>query len=67
MASIIVTAVIAIIALICGFKWLKWYVSTLGMAYYIEKNGYRQPNEDEMKECTQWVIRRLFKLDRNSL
>lgn len=50
-----------IVAFICAVNWLKWKVSTMAMVYYIQKNGYKLPSEQEMKECTQFVVKNLFK------
>lgn len=45
----------------CGVGWLNRYVSTAAMIYYLEKKGYTAPNDEEIRECTRWVIMRLLK------
>ncbi len=47
---------------ICAIKWLQYRIATLATVYYIEKNGYKQPNEKDMKECTMWVAKQMFKI-----
>lgn len=46
---------------ICAVGWLKNHITALTLAYYIEKKGYTQPNDEEIKECTQWVAEHLVK------
>ena len=46
----------------CGIGWLRRYISTAAIIYYIEKKGYIQPNDEEIKECTLWVAKQLFKV-----
>lgn len=50
-----------ITTVICGIGWLGRYISVLAIIYYIEKKGYTHPNDVEIKECTLWVVRKLFK------
>jgi len=47
---------------ICAVGWLARYISTAAMLYYIEKKGYIPPNDSEIKECTQWVVKQMFKM-----
>lgn len=47
---------------ICAIKWLQYRIATLAIVYYIEKNGYKQPNEKDMKECTMWVAKQMLKI-----
>ncbi len=49
------------IAVRCGIGWLTQYISTLSFIYYIEKNGYIQPSDAEIKECTFEMVKQLFK------
>lgn len=55
------TVIFAITTTICATKWLKWKTATLSMAYYIEKNQYKQPNSRDMEECTDFVVRNAVK------
>lgn len=54
--------VLMIIAvLFCVIKWIKWYISSAALIYYIEKKGYKLPNDKEMEECTAFVTKHLLK------
>ena len=50
-----------VISAFCAIKWLKWKVATLSMIYYIEKNQYKQPSDEEIKECTGFVVKNMIK------
>lgn len=54
-------AVLIFATILCASKWLKWKIATLSLAYYIEKNQYKQPSDDELKECTGFVVRSIIK------
>lgn len=54
-------AVLIFATILCAAKWMKWKVATLSLAYYIEKNQYRQPSGDDIKECTGFVVRNMIK------
>lgn len=47
---------------ICAVGWLIKHISVLALVYYIEKKGYTQPNNQEIRECTQWAAKKVFKL-----
>lgn len=55
------TILFTITTVICGIGWLKGSVSTVALIYYLEKKGYAQPNDEEIRECTLWAARYLFK------
>lgn len=50
-----------VITVICAFNWIKWKVATMSLIYYIEKNQYKTPDENDMKECTGFIVKNLFK------
>lgn len=54
-------AIFAITTAVCAVKWLKWKTATLSLVYYIEKNQYEQPNNIEIAECTDFVVRNAVK------
>ena len=56
-----ILAVVIFAVIFCASKWLKWKIATLSLAYYIEKNQYKQPSDDELKECTGFVVRSIIK------
>lgn len=55
------TAIFIITTLICAIGWITRYVSSAALIYYMEKTGYKLPNDKEMEECTRFVVRHLFK------
>lgn len=40
---------------------LKWKVLTLALIYYMEKNRHKVPSEEEMEECTGFVVKNMIK------
>lgn len=52
--------IIGFIAVLFLVLYLKWRIATLSIIYYIQKKGYAQPSDDEMAECSQWVIKKVF-------
>ena len=55
------TILLAVTAAVCAMGWLKRYISTCALLYYIAKKGYTQPNDEELKECTLWATNKIFK------
>lgn len=55
------TIILGIVAAIFAINSLKWKISTLALIYYIEKNQYKTPDEKDMRECTGFVGRNMFK------
>lgn len=51
------TTVFIISIAICAGKWLKWKIATIALIYYIEKNQHKLPSDEEMMECTDFVVR----------
>lgn len=49
--------------IIFAIGWIKYKVSSKAVIYYIEKNGYKQPNDKEIAECTQAVVKHMFKVN----
>jgi hypothetical protein len=56
----VVTGIFVITTIFCAVGWLKRYISTEAIIYYIEKKGYDQPNDLEISECTEWAVRKVF-------
>lgn len=40
---------------------LKWKISVWALLYYIEKNQYKFPSDEDLKECTGFVVDKMFK------
>lgn len=58
---LIAVIAVGIIAVIFAINSLKWKISTLALIYYIEKNQYKTPNDQDMRDCTGFVGRNMFK------
>ena len=54
-------AAVSVLAVVLFFSRMKWKIVTLSYIYYIEKKQYRHPDEKEMKECTAFVVKNMFK------
>lgn len=55
------TILFATTTAICAIGWLERYISCTAMIYYMKKNQYRLPSDCEIKECTDFVVKHLFK------
>lgn len=55
------TIIFAATTIICVLGWLKWKITALSLAYYLTKNRYPDPDEKEIRECTSFVIKNIFK------
>lgn len=55
-----ITIVLTATLIICALGWHTRYVSCMVLLYYIGKKGYEFPSEDEIKECTGYVTKRIF-------
>lgn len=55
------TGVFIITTIVCGIGWLNRYIGVLAILYYIERKGYIQPNDVELRECTLEAAKHLFK------
>ena len=55
------TILFVITTVICAIGWFSRYISCLNLIYYMEKNQYKLPNDQELKECTDFVMKHLFK------
>ena len=58
----VLTAILIILVLISAFMALKNKIAVRAITYYLLKNGYKEPNDDEIKECTYFVIKKMFGL-----
>lgn len=47
---------------VCALGWLTKHIALCSLVYYLEKKGYPKPNEQEIRECTQWVVKQMFKV-----
>lgn len=52
-----------IITLLCigmFVGYIKYKISTRVLTYYLIKNEYTAPTDEELKQCTEWVIKNWF-------
>lgn len=61
MGTMIVITILTIALIFTASKWLKWRVAASAFVYYIEKNQYKQPDEKELDECTDFVVKNMVK------
>lgn len=53
--------IIGILALLLFLSKMKWRITALSLIYFMEKNRYKLPDKEEMKECTDFVIKNTIK------
>ncbi len=55
------TVVFAAATIFCAANWFKRYISAAALVYYMQKKQYKLPTDEEIKECTAWVAKQMFK------
>lgn len=53
-----------IITLLCigmFVGYIKYKISTQVLSYYLIKNKYTAPTDEELKQCTEWVVKNWFR------
>jgi len=45
---------------VCVIGWLKNRLALLAICYYMQMKRYTRPSDEEMKTCSQAVIKRLM-------
>lgn len=55
------TFIFLTVAVFFAIRYLKWKILTLTLIYYMEKNRHKVPSEEEMKECTGFVVKNMIK------
>ena len=48
--------------IICGIGWLSCWVGVAALAKYMADKGYEPPLDEEIKECSLYVCKKLFRL-----
>ena len=56
-----VTGILALTTGLFALLTLKWKIAALTASCWIEKNQCKEPTEEEMKECTGFVVENLLK------
>ncbi len=49
-----------LVAVFCAVKWIKWRISTYSVLYYMATQNYTPPSEQEIKVCTDEVVKIMF-------
>ena len=57
----IVMVMLSALAIVLFFSRMKWKITLLSLVYYMEQKQYKYPNEEEMKDCTAFVLKNIFK------
>lgn len=51
---------VVVLAILFGIYALSKKIGTMALVYYMQKNEYKLPSDKDLKECTRWVIERMF-------
>lgn len=54
-------AILSLICVIAVIGWIKYKISLMALTAYLLKKEYTPPSEDEIKACTEYVIKNLLK------
>lgn len=52
----------AMLIILCALGWFFNYVSAKALVLLFEKRGYNPPADEELKECTQEVLKKMLGL-----
>lgn len=55
------TIIFFITTVTCAMGWLGRYISCTAMIYYLAKKQYKLPDDEEIKECTVFVVKHMFR------
>ena len=53
--------ILSVVSVIFGIGWIKYKLAALTFSYYIQKKQHTIPTDDELKECTEFVVRNMIK------
>ncbi|WP_300801376.1 hypothetical protein [uncultured Acetatifactor sp.] len=53
--------ILIVLAALMFASRMKWRVTTLSLLYYLEKNRYGLPSDEDMRECIEFVVKNMFK------
>jgi hypothetical protein len=54
------TLLFVLTTIICAVGWLTYWVGSAALAKYMMDKGYTPPSENEMKECSTYVWKKLL-------
>ena len=52
---------LAIALIISTVKALEYKTALRALGIYMQKKGYTQPNDNELRECSQIAVKQMFK------
>lgn len=55
----LIVIVLSVLLLVEVYNHIRWRVSTTALTYYLVKNGYREPSNNEIKECIRAVVEQM--------
>lgn len=58
------TAFFVVTTAVCAIGWLVTRIAANAIVYYMVKNGYKPPSEDEIKACTLAAAKKMFKISK---
>lgn len=53
--------IVTLLSIAAFVGYAKYKVSTWVLTYYLIKNEYTAPTDEELKQCTEWVIKNWFR------
>lgn len=53
--------IVTLLSIAAFVGYAKYKVSTRALSYYLIKNKYTAPTDEELKQCTEWVIKNWFR------
>lgn len=60
MSIVLLVTLIATTA-VCVVGFLKYYISTLALVYYIKKKWHTEPDAEDIRECAIWAVKKMLK------
>ena len=54
-------AILGTVAVVFGIGWIKYKLAAQVLCYYMQKKQLDYPTDDELKECTEFIIRNTLK------
>ncbi len=51
---------LVVLTILSGIYAISKKIGTMALVYYMQKNEYKLPSDEDLKECTRWVVERMF-------
>ncbi len=46
--------------IVCGIGWIAYWAGSAALVKYMMDKGYKPPSDDEMKECSLYVWKKIL-------